>query len=752
MSTDIFRRYLDLLNEARGPAPTEFTPTHFHKNFLGVKIPLMQTPGGSFWWMTTDPDNPRAGRTIQPWIGNTKDRSSSASVDGTIVDKKPVEFPDGTNWEENPSVSQGATPSVSSDLVPPNTNVALPSSGTFSNDDALAALAKKQSVGGKQTSDGQEDGPGLAGDARCAICGTTKMEHSGLNHTFKPGDNVRPGPVPQTGPQDVPSGGGDNVSRIKQLQKELLAAGANLGTTGANHDGIDGDMGPLTRAAMAKYPDIAAKYKDLGAGQGATPPDKSGIEKLNGALTTIEGILTKYKVKLNEDQDPLTPADQMKQWRSLMELTQADMDAAAAKRTASQAGNQSKIDARYAADAQAKKIGPYYSDTPAKAMPYSQAAQRPWAGTAGAAAAAETGAVKSAAGAASKTLGRVAPGVGAALGAYDAYNRAKQGDYTGAGISGLAGIASLFPGPGTWIAGGLLALGLARDLTKEPTVAISAEDAKTIAENIKIIQDWQKDPANRDALTPELKTRIANVLKGVATLGVPTESATPAGTPAGTPATTPAANSKLNQINQTLDSMDKLLKKNNYESVSNKQSPPLTEAEHMARLRNIVNEDWSDWIPDLTPTNVLAGTGLYQAGKAAGKKVAGAAPAAAAPAAAAPAAAATASWFTKLNQGLSKAWSMAKTGGKWGLIMAAIAAVYVIYRSVMDNPDTARAAGINVEDMEQFNQLNTQLQKIVGDEDTFNSLPPEVQQKITAIAKRSLKMAAGISNRKALEP
>lgn len=50
---------------------------------------------------------------------------------------------------------------------------------------------------------------------------------------------------------------------------------------------------------------------------------------------------------------------------------------------------------------------------------------------------------------ASKGLGRFVPGVGLALGAYDAYNRAKQGDWAGAGLSALGGAAGLIPGVGT---------------------------------------------------------------------------------------------------------------------------------------------------------------------------------------------------------------------------------------------------------------------------------------------------------------
>ena len=55
------------------------------------------------------------------------------------------------------------------------------------------------------------------------------------------------------------------------------------------------------------------------------------------------------------------------------------------------------------------------------------------------------------------------PGVGLALGATDAYDRAKKGDYTGAAIAGASGLAALVPGIGTAAAIGLDAANLARD-------------------------------------------------------------------------------------------------------------------------------------------------------------------------------------------------------------------------------------------------------------------------------------------------
>jgi hypothetical protein len=252
-------------------------------------------------------------------------------------------------------------------------------------------------------------------------------------------------------------------------------------------------------------------------------------------LNTIEGILNKYKISINEQQQPQTAAQQMKQWRALMELTQADMDAAAAKRRTAQSANQSAIDARFAADAQAKKIGPYYSDTPAQAMPYSQAAQQ-----SGAARSAEQGAARAgaeagervAAKAAGKAVGKfIVPGIGTTLSAYDAYNRWQSGDKSGAVIAALAGAGWLIPGPLGWaIGGGLDAANLARDYNKR--VPISDADAKIIRENLPVIISWQSDPENAKNPPPGVQEEITRVLKALKGVGI--EAAGSAATQTGT--------------------------------------------------------------------------------------------------------------------------------------------------------------------------------------------------------------------------
>ncbi len=58
---------------------------------------------------------------------------------------------------------------------------------------------------------------------------------------------------------------------------------------------------------------------------------------------------------------------------------------------------------------------------------------------------------------------KLIPGLGLAYGAADAYNRAKSGDYVGAGMAGLSGIASTIPGAGTVASAALDAANIARD-------------------------------------------------------------------------------------------------------------------------------------------------------------------------------------------------------------------------------------------------------------------------------------------------
>lgn len=97
-------------------------------------------------------------------------------------------------------------------------------------------------------------------------------------------------------------------------------------------------------------------------------------------------------------------------------------------------------------------------------------------GSASTAAKAAPGLLKSGASVAGKAAGKLLPGVGLVMGAYGAYTKAQEGDYTGAALEGASGIASLIPGIGTAVAIGLQGISATRDVIK----ATNAETTNNI--------------------------------------------------------------------------------------------------------------------------------------------------------------------------------------------------------------------------------------------------------------------------------
>jgi len=163
----------------------------------------------------------------------------------------------------------------------------------------------------------------------------------------------------------------------------------------------------------------------------------------------------------------------------------------------------------------------------------------------------ETAVAAPAAAVAGKGIGRFIPGVGAALGAYDAYGRAKQGDWAGAGLSALGGAASLIPGVGTAASIGIagaqalrdkqrtgsympgddeIAAGVAKDAAAQPTATAAAPAAaptptgadpkvlalqkQLIAKGAKITADGKMGPATQAAMKQFPGTAVAEHNKG----------------------------------------------------------------------------------------------------------------------------------------------------------------------------------------------------------------------------------------------
>ena len=164
----------------------------------------------------------------------------------------------------------------------------------------------------------------------------------------------------------------------------------------------------------------------------------------------------------------------------------------------------------------------------------------------------ETAVAAPAAAVAGKGIARFIPGVGAALGAYDAYGRAKQGDWAGAGLSALGGAASLIPGVGTAASLGIagaqalrdkqrtgsylpgddeIAGAVAKDAAAKPTATAAAPVAATptpagadpkvlalqkqlIAKGAKITADGKMGPATQAAMKQFPGTAVAEHNKG----------------------------------------------------------------------------------------------------------------------------------------------------------------------------------------------------------------------------------------------
>lgn len=87
------------------------------------------------------------------------------------------------------------------------------------------------------------------------------------NITLGPATASPGAPPAKDKPTDHSTATGDKSNpyfdeKVLSLQKELKTAGADLGSYGPNKDGLDGVMGPKTRQAAAKFPEIAAKYKE----------------------------------------------------------------------------------------------------------------------------------------------------------------------------------------------------------------------------------------------------------------------------------------------------------------------------------------------------------------------------------------------------------------------------------------------------------------------------------------------------------
>jgi len=538
--------------------------------------------------------------------------------------------------------------------------VALPSSGTFSNDDAIANL-NRQMTGGSEP--------------RCAVCGTPQSQHRQLQHQFVAGNDIQPAPVAQ-------SGGNGDTSRIKQLQRELSAAGAALGRTGANQDGIDGDIGPLTQAAMIKYPAISAKYADLSgasAAQASTPAVDTS--KLISALSAIETIIKKYKgnTKVSESQiyeaDPRLSA---KEYQDRIAQSIPPDVAAPAVANPNESPEQKRIRLQKAAQANLDSSRAL-STKPAQPSSIYDRFNKPSGAPVELAKAVELKPSGWAARIGQKIVSKL-PGLGART-------AAKAGITAASGpLSPLVGLAAT--AYTIWDIGSML-----YDAYKDSDNLEGMNDADqaVVKQNLAVVMSFMKDPKIANTLPPDIQNRVAIAFKDLHDLAVDTGYDTPAATPtapasAPVQASTPATANKVPPpaLKDTVDKLDKLLKKSNFES-----REPRTLSEQMARDRDIISE------------------GL----------------------------------------GAAAVQHVIKPVAKWGVktfvkptaTVAGYGALgYGGYQGYEAWKDLTAPKTMDAADQAEFNRLVDEINKLVPDQDTYHALPPDMQKKIDQILDRAI--------------
>ena len=242
-------------------------------------------------------------------------------------------------------------------------------------------------------------------------------------------------------------------------------------------------------------------------------------------------------------------------------------------------------------------------------------------------------------------------------------------------------------------------------------------DQAVIKQNLAVVNSFMKDPKIANTLSPEIQSRVEKVYLDLEQLAKETgfdasagaaSPTTPAPTPAQTPAQTstpaaaPVSPAVAPKIKDTVDKLDALLKKNKFES-----REPRTLSEQLARDRDIVNEGLGD-VAKWAGKNVIAPTAKFAWNDVIKPSVkyvgGGVVNNVIAPAARLTTKAAT---LGGIGYGGYKAWE------------------------AMTAPKTMSA-----EDQAEFNSLLADYKKMVPDQAAFDALPPDVQEKLIAIANR----------------
>lgn len=151
-----------------------------------------------------------------------------------------------------------------------------------------------------------------------------KEGSAGAGITLGPAGSKPGAPSAKDKGTDIDAAPGDKNNpyfdeKVLELQKALKKQGADLGSYGPNKDGLDGVMGPKTRQAAAKFPEVTAKYKEVldkpNAGRVEVnlatiqDPDFNGkLEKMAGELgVKKEDLITIMKFESRLDPKARNP-------------------------------------------------------------------------------------------------------------------------------------------------------------------------------------------------------------------------------------------------------------------------------------------------------------------------------------------------------------------------------------------------------------------------------------------------------------
>ena len=457
-------------------APTTFTPTHFHKNNLGISLPIMMTEPGVFWWEGGQQGGEAepGGSRIVPWQGNGENRSAwnPASIDGVYVDGKPVEFPEGVTWKTYKPAEKPAEKPVEKPVEVP---AAAKKPVKFGDADRAAAdmqklddLTKQLLASGAAKPAGDQVGkpatvtPAASGSTGWKQIYDMNKDVIGANpNLIKPGQQLK-----------MPDGSTYTVKPGDSLSK--IAGGAK----GASKKG-GGAMPAASSSNTSSMPDVDVMGNVTGFNEGGgddynLKPIEAKAALEHGSEQDIE--MLGGREKLEQIASGLQESVSIK--NSLLEsfgYLADDVNVGQAKNVKFKEPNPGQGAFSNMADQLTKTTS----------------AVDNVAGQAGISAgekAAGTAAAKAATSGVWDALKKRLPFIGSAFGAYDTVNRLKKGDYPGAGIAAASTAANLIPGPGTAISGALDVANIARDYKRGEFNESQAESIGSLRDKLKDIE------------------------------------------------------------------------------------------------------------------------------------------------------------------------------------------------------------------------------------------------------------------------